>query len=271
METINSAGKGWKPRRDRRGILPTPSALFPYQNWNGEQTSFNHGVGSTGVDLQGTVAEFPEHYSILVSGPPGVGKFEYFIDLARLWLSRGERVAFVTLDLSPKEIRERGQILGLDAANTGQPFLFIDCFSAQGAPPETQVRTLTVSSYSNLEGLSMAIQKAAQELGPPVRILFYTISTLFLHNSPQAIAKFFQIVTSRVKTTMGFVAYAVHDGVHETTTMNLLRSLSDGVIELRFTEQMGREMRPHHLRGLKVDTQWRPIPETNALVLTGVA
>ncbi len=35
---------------------------------------------------------------------------------------------------------------------------------------------------------------ARQELGTPVRIYFYTVSTLFLHNSPQAIAKFFQLL-----------------------------------------------------------------------------
>jgi len=94
-----------------------------------------------------------------------------------------------------------------------------------------------------------------------VRIYFYTISTLFLHNSTQAIAKFFQIVTSRVKTSMGFILYAVQEGVHETMTMNLLRSLVDGVIEMRFTESMSREVRMHHMRGLQVDPAWHPFTQ----------
>src|SRR5439155_1006318 len=89
---------------------------------------------------------------------------------------------------------------------------------------------------------------SVQLAGTPVRIYFYTISTLFLHNSTQAIAKFFQIVTSRAKTNLGFILYAVHEGVHEPMTMNLLRSLVDGVIEMRYTDTMEREIRVHHMR-----------------------
>jgi len=203
----------------------------------------------------------PQRYSLLVSGPPGVGKFEYLMAQARTWLEAGERVVFVTLDMGPAEVRERAAALGLDLA-TWEParFAFVDCYSMNsGVPPEAREgRTFTVSSYSNLESLGMTLQKAALELGAPVRILFYTLSTLFLHNSTPAIAKFLQIITSRVKTSLGFVAYAVHEGVHEPTTMTLLRSLTDGVIELRFTAEMARELRVHHLRGRWTSPDWRP-------------
>ena len=204
---------------------------------------------------------FPSHFSILVTGPPGVGKFEWLLSCAKAYLERGERVMFVTLDVHPREIRERAKTLQLDLAKyEGSSFLFVDCYSASASEKleEPAKKVYTVSSYSNLEGLGMAIAKAAQDLRPPVRILFYTISTLFLHNSPQTIAKFFQIITGRVKTNMGFIAYAAHDGVHDAQTMNLLRSLVDGVFEMRFTDAMEREVRPHHLRGIPVKPEWRP-------------
>ncbi|HLE53868.1 MAG TPA: hypothetical protein VI999_01320, partial [Thermoplasmata archaeon] len=70
--------------------------------------------------------------------------------------------------------------------------------------------------------------------------------------------KFFQIVTSRAKMNMGFILYAVQDGVHEPMTMNLLRSLVDGVVEMRFTDTMEREVRVHHMRGFQVDSAWHP-------------
>jgi len=204
----------------------------------------------------------PSHFSLLVSGPPGVGKFEFLLDLARTWIGAGERVVFVTLDLSPAEVRDRGLALGLQISEAERnQFVFVDGYSANGpAPTESRGdrRAYTVSSYANLEGIAMTLQKAAAEVGPPARILFYTLSTLFLHNSPPAIAKFLQIITSRVKTSLGFIAYAVHEGVHEPTTMSLLRSLTDGVVELRFTPDMERELRVHHLRGRWVDPGWRP-------------
>jgi len=177
-------------------------------------------------------------------------------------LRAGERVVFVTLDLHPTEIRARAKALKLDLEpNEGKSLVFVDCYSATSSErPEATPgkKTLLVSSFSNLEGIGMAMSKAAQELGTPVRIYFYTISTLFLHNSTQAIAKFFQIVTSRAKMNMGFILYAVQDGVHEPMTMNLLRSLVDGVVEMRFTDTMEREVRVHHMRGFQVDSAWHP-------------
>ena len=207
---------------------------------------------------------FPSHCSLLVSGPPGVGKFEWMAGLVRAALEGGEKVVFVTLDMNPREVRDRAKAIGLDLARyEGTSLVFVDSYSASATEkPEEPVgrKVYAVSSYSNLEGLGMAISRAASDLKPPVRIVFYSISTLFLHNSPQAIAKFFQIVTNRVKTSMGFIAYAVHDGVHDALTMNLLRSLVDGVVELRFTESMEREVRLHHLRGTTVTPRWQPFP-----------
>src|SRR3989442_13358386 len=205
---------------------------------------------------------FPSNYSILLSGPPGVGKFEYLIARIREDLRVGERVAFVTLDLPPDEIRARAKALHLDLdAAEGKTFVFVDCYSAtasERSEAATGKKTSLVSSFSNLEGIGMAMSKAGQELGTPVRIYFYTVSTLFLHNSPQAIAKFFQIVTARVKSNLGFILYAVQEGVHEPMMMYLLRSLVEGVVEMRFTDTMGPEMRVHHMRGYQVAAAWHP-------------
>jgi len=208
---------------------------------------------------------FPTNYAILLAGPPGVGKFEYMVAQARDALQAGERVVFVTLDLHPNEIRARARALHLDLETyEGKTFAFVDCYSATASErpePPAGKKTFVVSSFSNLEGIGMAMSKAAQELGTPVRIFFYTISTLFLHNSTQAIAKFFQIVTSRAKVNMGFILYAVQEGVHDPMTMNLLRSLVDGVVEMRFTDTMEHEVRTHHMRGFRVDSRWRPFDE----------
>ena len=190
-----------------------------------------------------------------------MGKFEWMTGVVRAYLAKGEKVVFVTLDMHPREVRERAEALGIDLArHEGGAFVFVDCYSASASErieEPTGKKMYSVSSYSNLEGLGMAIAKAATDLRPPVRIFFYTISTLFLHNSAQAIAKFYQIVTNRVKTNMGFIAYAVQEGVHDPLTTNTLRSLVDGVVEMRFSDSMDREIRAHHLRGIPTKPEWK--------------
>ena len=212
---------------------------------------------------------FPTNYAILVSGPPGVGKLEYLLGLTKRFLDGGERVVFVTLDLHPDEVRARALAAGLELPSAeGSSFAFVDCYSSSASErlePPAPKRVYPVSSFSNLEGIGMAISKAAHDLKPPVRVLFYTVSTLFLHNSPQAIAKFIQIITSRVKTNIGFIAYAMHDGVHDANTTVLLRSLVDGVVEIRFTDDLAREVRPHHMRGLQVKPVWTRVEDTTKM------
>jgi len=217
-------------------------------------------LGGSRITIESVVESLPSHYSILLVGPPGVGKFEWLLTSALTFLRRNERVVLVTLDVHPREVRRRAEAIGLELGKAeGTRFAFIDCFSSSAQPASEDAdnpKVWTVSSYSNLEALGMAISRASISLGLPVRVLFYSVSTLFLHNSPQSIAKFLQMVTNRVRTELGFIAYAVQEGVHDPQTLNLLRSLVDGVLEMRFTESMEREVRTHHLRGLAATPKW---------------
>lgn len=204
---------------------------------------------------------FPTNYSLILSGPPGVGKFEYLLDLLGDFFRDKEKVLFVTIDVHPQEIRDRAMARGVRLGDhEGRDFLFVDCYSPSimenpvGVAPDKG--TIPVSSFSNLEGIGLAITKGARELKPPVKILFYTISTLFLHNQPQTLAKFFQIMSSRVKSELGLIIYAIHDGVHDERTMALLSSLVDGLLEMRFADAMRREIRIHHMRGLVANPIW---------------
>src|SRR5438093_11142277 len=102
---------------------------------------------------------FPTNYSVLLSGPPGVGKFEYLVERIRDDLRKGGRIVFVTLDLHPNEIRARAKTLHLDLETVeGKLCVFVDCDSALTSErPETSVgkNTCLVYSYSNHEGIEM--------------------------------------------------------------------------------------------------------------------
>lgn len=206
--------------------------------------------------------KFPSHYSLLLVGSPGVGKFEYMIDLLGEFLTSGERVLFVCVDIQPAEVRHRASTRNIDLSSyEGRSLLFVDCITAsisENPGYSSDNGTIPVSSLSNLEGIGLAITKGSKELKPPVRILFYTISNLFLHNPPQTLAKFLQIMSARAKTELGLIMYAVHEGVHDDRTMALLSSLVDGVVEMRYADAIRREIRIHHMKGVQVQPLWIP-------------
>ncbi|MFQ6107608.1 MAG: RAD55 family ATPase [Thermoplasmata archaeon] len=203
---------------------------------------------------------FPPNSTALLLGPPGVGKFEFSIDYVVDTLENRGRVVFVAVDLHPNEICRWISRYGGDVStNEGRNFVFVDCYSPTVEDTQNHSgdsATLRVNSLSNIESIGMCISKAVAGLGKPVRIVFYTLSTLFLYNSPQALAKFFQMISSRAKIEYGSILYVLHEGVHDDRTVCLLESLVDGVIQMRFDENLGREWRVHHFRGKKSQHHW---------------
>jgi len=196
-----------------------------------------------------------------------VGKLEYCLDLIHYFIERGNKVVFVTVDAHPDAIREGARRFDLELSKLeGESFVFVDCFSAtigQDSTTGNGERMFSVSSLSNLEQIGMNIMKGIEKLGKPIKVFFYTVSPLFLHNSPQAISKFFQIVSSQIKTKYGFVLFVLHDGVHDSMIVNTLEMFSDGVIEMKFDEKLKRMMRIHHMRGIPTNPTWLPFDLRN--------
>ena len=217
---------------------------------------------------------FKSNSSTLLSGPPGVGKFEFSIDCAVDVLDNGGRVVFVAVDMHPIEIRQWISRYGGDVQKCeGKRFLFVDCYSPMIGDSHDVTQDpdiLRVDSLSNIESIGLSISKAAVRLGEPVRIIFYTLSTLFLYNSPQAMAKFFQIVSSRVKNEYGSILYVLQEGVHDDRTVCLLESLVDGVVQMRYDENLGREWRVHHYRGRVSNPRWTRFDANKYAFVTAV-
>lgn len=207
------------------------------------------------------IESVPINSAALLIGPPGVGKFEFCIDAVGEALQKNERLVFVTVDVHPVEIRRwiRRYGASLDEQE-GKRFFFVDCYSSsvgrEGVEDDYGENVFHVGSLSNIEGIGMSIAKAADELVKPVKVVFYTLSTLFLYNPPQTMAKFFQMISSKIRTDYGFILYVLHQGVHDVRTVNLLESLVDGVIEMRFNNNLQRELRIHHYRGMKTSPEW---------------
>ncbi|MFQ5884350.1 MAG: RAD55 family ATPase [Thermoplasmata archaeon] len=218
------------------------------------------------------ISDIPEKFALLLAGPPGVGKMEFCLELSKHFMENDETVIFVTVDAHPETVRQRAASNGLVIERVeGSRFVFVDCFSAivgQQAM-ETPTRSiLFVNSLSNIEQIGMNIMRASDWMGPHTKVIFYSISPLFLHNSMQSMTKFFQIVSSTVRTKYGFILFVVHEGVHEESTANTLKMLVDGVVEMRFREDLKREIRVHHMRGVDVDTKWIPFEiEAGELIL----
>ncbi len=158
--------------------------------------------------------EFPENYTALLEGSPGIGKFDYCLSLLKTYLEKGEKVVYITTEKSPDEIKAQAKAHDLDIdALEGMSFLFIDIYShSSGAKYE---KGLMVDNPANLNLISINMSKAVQQIGGPVRIFFDSLSTLFLHAKPEELTKFVSTLSSRVKTDYGFILYNLQAEMHD--------------------------------------------------------
>jgi len=200
---------------------------------------------------------FPKNYTALIVAPPGTGEKEYCFDLVKHYLETGEKVIYITTEQSPLEIKEKLKEMGLDIDKyEAKDFVFIDMYSySTGTRYE---KGFSIDNPANLNLITINLTNATQTIGKPARIIFDSVSTLFLHAQPSEIKKFFGVITSRVKTDFGFMLCTLHGEMHDEQSVIALRAMVDAVIEIELKEgpPLKRRLRVHHARGIKIAPLW---------------
>ncbi len=196
----------------------------------------------------------PPHSSILLVGPPGSGKTELAISLAKKWITQGERTLFVTISASGEDLIERLQP-DAEKEDIESVLRIIDCYVPQSNASDSRI-IVNTNGIAHLESISLAISTVVDSLGTPVRIIVDGMSSLFLYNAPQTMSKFVQVLSTKTKLEYGSIMFVIVDGMHESLTMNTMMSLVDGVVDIREDESLRRCVRIRYLKGTKVDPRW---------------
>jgi KaiC/GvpD/RAD55 family RecA-like ATPase len=209
---------------------------------------------------------FPQMCSVLILGSPGVGLMEFQMSMVKEYLEAGEPVVFVTMDMLPKDLLAAMERFGISNDHLGKGLYIIDYHSSLlGNSDESDAYNRTrVRRIHDLEGIMFNVANIHAEIKRPLRVFMSTLSTLFLYNQPSVVLKFFQISTSRIRSEFGTVFVSVFDGVHEDKAVNHLVALADGVLELRFDNELNRMLRVRHMRGMSVPCSWIPFEITPA-------
>ncbi|MDY6769413.1 MAG: ATPase domain-containing protein [Candidatus Nanohaloarchaea archaeon] len=189
---------------------------------------------STGVRMldEELSGGFPQNSSVLVVGPPGVGKSTFVNQFMYQGLQEGEKGLYITLDSPPEEVRETAKYFGWDFDEYGDNLVFIDGYSwREGGEVDAE---FAIDGPSDLNEMNITLADAMRELGKGrKRVVLDSVSTLVLYTDPGSAVKFLQVVGAKSKASNSNLLMTLEEGVHEQKTISTLNYVADGLLRMK--------------------------------------
>jgi KaiC/GvpD/RAD55 family RecA-like ATPase len=167
---------------------------------------------------------FPDKSTILVVGPPGIGKEALGYWFIHSGLVQGDFCLYVTR-LSVKEVLQDEKGFGVDTQQKVPLW-----FASDGGQIKYDVNDLAGLSFNIKETLK-------QNAGRRVRIVIDAISSLLMLNQPETIYRFLTQLFADVKQYDAVLLATLEEGMHKAEVLAAMQQLFDGVVEMRLYEE----------------------------------
>jgi KaiC/GvpD/RAD55 family RecA-like ATPase len=175
--------------------------------------------------------------NLLVSGPPMTGKRRIATDI----LAEGSKdeegaIVVTTKDSADKLVTEYERLVP-DFDDV--PFGVVDCVTKQRGVgnAENTSRVKYASSPVDMTGLGIQLSEFLQEFYETRgigrnRVLLHSVSTLLMYSNVQTVFRFLHVFTGRAQSAEALGLYVLDSTAHEDQTLNTLKQLFDGVIQV---------------------------------------
>jgi len=189
-------------------------------------TQFEGSLASSGVPALDKVlagAGYPDKSTVLVVGPPGIGKEALGYWFAQSGLAQGEFCLYVTR-LSVSEVLQDQKGFGIEGRSA--PFWM----ASEGGQVKYDV--------NDLAGLSFRIKEVLKQNGQSrMRVVIDSLSSLLMLNPPETIYKFLTQLFADIKQYDVVLLATLEEGMHKPEVLAAMQQLFDGVVEMRLYEE----------------------------------
>ena len=167
---------------------------------------------------------YPDKSSVLVVGPPGIGKEALGYWFTQSGLAQGDFCLYVTR-LSVREVLQDVKGFGIDYSQKVPLW-----FASEGGQLKYDVSDLANLSFNIKEVLK-------QNSNRRIRIIVDVLSPLLMLNQPDTIYKFLNQLLVEVKQYDCVLLATLEEGMHKPEVLAAMQQLFDGVVELRLYEE----------------------------------
>ncbi len=167
---------------------------------------------------------YPSRSTVLIVGPPGVGKEVLGYSFVVSGLEKREFCLYIT-KRSVREVIENAKAFGVES-ELKDPFWI----ATDGGHLKFDIGDLTA--------LSFKIKETLKERGDKrIRIVIDALSSLLVLNPPESIYRFLNQLFEEIKKYDTVLLATLEDGMHSPQVFAAMQELFDGVVELRLYEK----------------------------------
>lgn len=180
-------------------------------------------------------AEVEPGTNILLTGPPLAGKRALCLDLLASGTENGEGSIIVTTkDSGDRMLEQFAERTGYE----GRPVAVVDCVTKQqGDEVLERNRVKYASSPVDMTGIGIQLSEFLQAFYQDRniaqnRVMLHSLTTLLMYSDLQTVFRFLHVFTGRVQSVDGLGVYCIDSSAHDEQTLNTVKQLFDGVVEL---------------------------------------
>lgn len=206
------------------------------------------------------LAELSPGTTVLVSGPPLIGKYELALD----FLGRGHASGEAAVVVSTKD-DDRTVVSDFDRTVPGfdrSRFGVVECVSGAESDGietvESGVRVRRTASPGDLTGIGIGLSELMNEFDEAgasgVRVGMDSLSATMVYADFDRVCRFLHVLSNRIVRAGGIGLFTLDGAAVERSQYEALKGLFDGLVELRENDDGSHEYR---IRGLDVPREWR--------------
>jgi len=181
-------------------------------------------------------AEVEPGTNILLTGPPLSGKRPLCLDLLASGTENGEGAIVVTTKDSGEQMLEG---FARRTSYESRPVAVVDCVTKQQGVDDVpeQNRIKYASSPVDMTGIGIQLSEFLQAFYQDRnithnRVMLHSLTTLLMYSDLQTVFRFLHVFTGRVQSVDGLGLYCIDETAHDEQTLNTLKQLFDGVVEI---------------------------------------
>ncbi|MDA4135813.1 MAG: RAD55 family ATPase [Thaumarchaeota archaeon] len=183
---------------------------------------------------------YPDRSTVLIVGPPGIGKEALGYWFTQSGLNQGDFCLYATR-LSTREVLQDAKGFNVDMRQKVPLW-----FASEGGQVKVDI--------NDLSGLSFNIKEALrQNPSRRIRVVTDVLSSLLMLNAPETIYKFFSQLSTELKQFDAVLLATIEEGMHKPEVLAAMEQVFDGVVEMRLYEEGLRVLpllRIRKMRGL---------------------